>query len=205
MADCTSRIQPSQCLGGSAYSTVDYRLLCPLPLLHNYIQLHTLYTQQEKFTVMVARDGNMCAEPVFVNVSGDQESISASLCAWRASTSNRVVVPARLAGNRFLSSWNVYKYGLCSLENPLWYPGREYWMSYGGPGFLVIVRFSSFTPPPPPPSPVSKFSLFLSFPVCRRRRGGRRRRSRIIRRRESLDLYETFNTLCILASAADYK
>jgi hypothetical protein len=33
---------------------------------------------------MVARDGNMCAEPVFVNVSGDQESISASLCAWRA-------------------------------------------------------------------------------------------------------------------------
>ncbi len=60
MADCTSRIQPSLS-GWLCLHTVDYRLLCPLPLLPNYTVTYTLYTQQEKFTVMVARDGNMCA------------------------------------------------------------------------------------------------------------------------------------------------
>jgi hypothetical protein len=42
------------------------------------------------------------AEPVFVNVYGAQESIPPTYVAWRAGTTNRVVVPARAAGNRFL-------------------------------------------------------------------------------------------------------
>ncbi len=41
-------------------------------------------------------------EPVFVNVYGAQESISPAYVAWRASTTNRAVAPARQAGNRFL-------------------------------------------------------------------------------------------------------
>ncbi len=43
-------------------------------------------------------------EPVFVNVYSAQESISPAYVAWRASTTNMVVVPARKAGNRFLGS-----------------------------------------------------------------------------------------------------
>jgi hypothetical protein len=78
---------------------------------------------------------------------------------------------------------------------------REYWMIYRGLSFLVIEWFSS-SPTPSPPSPVSKLSLFLRIPVCRRsslltgegRRGWGR--SQIIRRRESHVLYELFNTLC---------
>jgi hypothetical protein len=41
-----------------------------------------------------------------------QESILPAYVAWRAGTSNRVVVPARQAGNRFLGSLKVYKFGL---------------------------------------------------------------------------------------------
>jgi hypothetical protein len=50
--------------------------------------------------------------------------------------------------------------------------------------------------PTPSLSPVSKLSLFLGLPVCRRR--GRRSwaRSQIIRPRESLALNKSFNTLC---------
>ncbi len=55
--------------------------------------------------------------------------------------------------------------------------------------------------PPPSPSPFSKLSLFLSLPVCRR--------SSLltgwaisIRRRESLALYKSFNTLCAPPSLA---
>jgi hypothetical protein len=44
---------------------------------------------------------------------------------------------------------------------------REYWMIYRGPGFLTVVWFGS-SPAPFPPATVSKFSLFLSLPVCRR-------------------------------------
>ncbi len=46
---------------------------------------------------------------------------------------------------------------------------RGYWMMYRGPGFLAGV-WSGFPPPPshPTPSRVSKLSLFLSLPVCRR-------------------------------------
>jgi hypothetical protein len=48
-------------------------------------------------------------EPVFVNVYGAQgidseESISPAYVVWRAGTKNRVVVPARQAGNRYLVS-----------------------------------------------------------------------------------------------------
>jgi hypothetical protein len=41
---------------------------------------------------------------VFVNVSGAQEAIPPAYVAWRASTSNKVVAPARQAGNLFLGS-----------------------------------------------------------------------------------------------------
>jgi hypothetical protein len=44
------------------------------------------------------------SEPVFVNIYGAQESILPAYVAWRASTTNRVVVPTRQAGNRFLGS-----------------------------------------------------------------------------------------------------
>jgi hypothetical protein len=44
------------------------------------------------------------AEPEFVNVQGAQESIPPANVAWRADTSNRVVVPDRQAENQFLGS-----------------------------------------------------------------------------------------------------
>jgi hypothetical protein len=43
-------------------------------------------------------------EPEFVNVLRAQESIPPAYEAWRAGTSNRVVVPAVQAGNPFLGS-----------------------------------------------------------------------------------------------------
>ncbi len=43
-------------------------------------------------------------EPVFVNIYGAQESILPAYVAWRAGTTNRLVVPTRQAGNRFLDS-----------------------------------------------------------------------------------------------------
>jgi hypothetical protein len=42
--------------------------------------------------------------PEFVNVYGAQESIPPAYVAWRTGASNRVVVPARQAGNQFLGS-----------------------------------------------------------------------------------------------------
>ncbi len=39
-----------------------------------------------------------------MNVYGAQESISPAYIAWRAGTTNRVVVPARQPENRFLGS-----------------------------------------------------------------------------------------------------
>jgi hypothetical protein len=44
---------------------------------------------------------------------------------------------------------------------------REYWRIYGGPGFFTVLWFGS-SPAPFPLTPVSKFSIFLSLPVCRR-------------------------------------
>ncbi len=46
----------------------------------------------------------MYSEPVFVNVRGAQESIPLAYVIWQASTTNRVVFPARQAGNRFLGT-----------------------------------------------------------------------------------------------------
>jgi hypothetical protein len=43
-------------------------------------------------------------EPVFVNVYGAQESISPAYVACRAGMTNRVIVLARQAMNRFLGS-----------------------------------------------------------------------------------------------------
>ncbi len=78
---------------------------------------------------------------------------------------------------------------------------REYWMIYRGPGFLSIVWFCSSHVPPP--SPASKLSLFLRLPGCCRSslltgEGGTGGpvKSQIIRRRECLVLYKSFNTLC---------
>ncbi len=75
---------------------------------------------------------------------------------------------------------------------------REYLMYYRGPGFLAVVLFGCF--PLPSPCPLSKVSLFLSLPVCRRsslltgENGRGRRRSQIIRRQESLVLYNPLTT-----------
>ncbi len=41
-----------------------------------------------------------------------EESIPSAYVAWRASTTNRVVVPTHQAGNRFLGSLKGLKYGL---------------------------------------------------------------------------------------------
>ncbi len=71
---------------------------------------------------------------------------------------------------------------------------REYWMVYRGPSFLGVAWFAP--PPDPPPFSVSKLSLFLILPVCRRSIslmvGTGWGRSRIIRRRESLVLFKPF-------------
>ncbi len=47
------------------------------------------------------------------------------------------------------------------------YRPKEYWMIYRGPGFLVVKSFGS-SPTCSPHYPVSKLSIFLSLPVCRR-------------------------------------
>jgi hypothetical protein len=69
----------------------------------------------------------MCGytEPEFVNVYGAQESILRNrfrqpmYIAWRAGALNRVVVPARHAGNRFLGSFKGLQIRalLCSLQS----------------------------------------------------------------------------------------
>jgi len=66
---------------------------------------------------------------------------------------------------------------------------REYWMIYWGPGSLGVVRFGSS---PTPFRRVGRFSFFLSLPLCRLHTGeggGDGGRSQIIRRRESLVLF----------------
>jgi hypothetical protein len=57
----------------------------------------------------------MLPEREFLNFYEAQESISPAYVAWRASTTNRVVVLARQAGNQFLGSfkglqiWALFK------------------------------------------------------------------------------------------------
>ena len=71
-------------------------------------------------------------------------------------------------------------------------------MIYRGPGILGVEWFSS-TPAPFRHPPVSKMSIFPSHPVCVTGRAywrESRRRSQTIRRRESLVLWKSFNTLC---------
>jgi hypothetical protein len=55
-------------------------------------------------SILSASSSLTTAEPVFVNVYGGQESIPQAHEAWRAGTTNRVVVPVCQAGNRFLGS-----------------------------------------------------------------------------------------------------
>ncbi len=65
---------------------------------------------------------------------------------------------------------------------------REYWMISRGPGFLAVVWLAPN--PPPPPSPV-----FLPQLPAELTNGQGRGRGQIIRRREILVLYKSFNTL----------
>ncbi len=82
-------------------------------------------------------------------------------------------------------------------------PTREYRMIDRGPGFLVVVKFGYFFTFLPP-SPVTYSSSTCDTQaekerqlIDRRRGGGRGRgRSQIIRWRENLVLYKSFNTLC---------
>jgi hypothetical protein len=61
------------------------------------------------------------SEPVFVKVYEAQESTPPAYIAWRACTTNRVIVSACQAGNRFLGSLKVYKYGHCyGARNRVW-------------------------------------------------------------------------------------
>jgi hypothetical protein len=51
----------------------------------------------------------LSSEPEFVNFKEAEESIPPAYVTWRAGTSNRVVVLARQAGNRFLGSLKCLK------------------------------------------------------------------------------------------------
>jgi hypothetical protein len=68
---------------------------------------------------------------------------------------------------------------------------REYGISYRGPGFLAKARFGSSATLLSPP--VSKLDRQNTGRL--RKRDGGRGRSQIIRQRESLVLYKSFNTL----------
>ncbi len=78
---------------------------------------------------------------------------------------------------------------------------REYWMFYRGASILAVVWFGS--PPTPSPPPLSSASFLFGPSSCvspvelTDRRVGRRgwTSSQIIRPRESLTLYKSFNTL----------
>ncbi len=74
---------------------------------------------------------------------------------------------------------------------------QEDLMIYRGPGFLAT--YDSAARPPPFLPPVSKMSLFLSLPVCRRsslfQGSGGWRTGKIMRWQERLVLNKSFNTL----------
>jgi hypothetical protein len=84
-----------------------------------------------------------CSEPVFVNVYGANESIPPACVDWRAGTTNRVIVPARQAGNRFLGS-------LKGLQIRAQYHrmARGTYENIGGPlSFWTFLPISSFGSP----------------------------------------------------------
>ncbi len=90
-------------------------------------------------------------------------------CVRTVPTSIKLLVPcshrclyARLARMFLLSPPQTRRVSCAPLASPLRY-GREYWMIQRGPGFLL-----GFSPTPFPSSPVSKLSLFLGLPMCRR-------------------------------------
>ncbi len=68
-----------------------------------------------------------------------------------------------------------------------------------GPGFLEVVWFGS-SPTPFPPSPLSCLSFAVFLCVVSRAYWRGRARSQIIRPRESMALYKSFNTLCLTQS-----
>ncbi len=74
-------------------------------------------------------------------------------------------------------------------------------MHYRGPGFLTVVIFGSLPPLPLPSASFLSFSVFLwsAVELTDDRGGGRN-----IRRRESLVLYNTFNTLWRREAAAAF-
>ncbi len=85
-------------------------------------------------------------------------------------------------------------------------PTREYWMIYRRPGFIAVYDFFDPHPTTLPPAPVSKLERRHTGSLRKRDNlltgeGGRGwGRSQIIRQRESLVLYKSFNILCPLLS-----
>ncbi len=79
---------------------------------------------------------------------------------------------------------------------------REYWMIERGPGSLAIIWFGSSPTPFPPLS--RQQVVFLSQSSCVSPGEGRMGwvKSEIIRPRESLVLYRSFNTLCKVQNCA---
>ncbi len=83
------------------------------------------------------------------------------------------------------------------------------WFTEDQAFFLAFLWFGS-SPTPFFPPPVSKLSLWLGLPVCRRsglltEEGGRGwARSQIIRSRKSLALYKSFNTVLFQPSVPLY-
>ncbi len=80
--------------------------------------------------------------------------------------------------------------------------GRKYWMIYSMEDQAFLRLYDSTLRPPPSPHPPSASDIIFSFFLCvaswaySRERGRRGwARSQIIRRRESLALYKSFNTL----------
>ncbi len=89
---------------------------------------------------------------------------------------------------------------LCRTSHSACTTERIEWSSWLIEAQAFLRSHNSAPRPPPPPLSVSKLSLFLLFPVCRRSslptgRGGGWVWSRIIRPQESLGLCKSFNPL----------
>jgi hypothetical protein len=113
------------------------------------------------------------------------------LCSKFSRGSGHVKRRSRLGKYKRLTSCNLHLYNIRICRQ---WEAESIECFYRLAGFLAVVWFSS-----PPPPTVSKLSLFLSLPVCRRSsllvgelEGAR---SQIIWSRESLALCKSFNTL----------